>query len=254
MAMQGQKVNPMAPDHCPDDDEPSQIPPWVPQSALPSPMQDSHIQPTFTHSQAGQSFGFRFPSQATTSTGSTQSIGSQSSSFLSSHSSSVFSPPVLCGGSMAPTSHAMSECRSNNGYGTAAMNGLPPRQSSHLCMLAAAANHSSDAPPQNSHVRLPSDQPSVPLTQVLHSTCDDKSHSPPPHPVGLHQTQTFAQLPSTISKPHTMFATDYDGIDQDEDNGQPFDERSQNSADEITGSAVEVTQGKDQGQTTTQRL
>lgn len=112
------------------------------------------------------------------------------------------------------------------------------RWSSHLRMLAAAANHSSDAPPRNSHVRLPSDQPSVPFTQVLHSTCDDNSHSPPPRPVGLCRTQTFAQLPSTISKPHTMFATDYDGIDQDEDNGQPFDERSQNSADEITGSAV----------------
>ena len=220
------------------DNEPSQIPPWALQSALPSPMQGSRIQPTFTLSQASQSFGFRFPSQATTLTGGTQSIGSQSSSFPSSHSSLVFSPPVSCGGSTALTSHTTSECRSNNGYGTADMDGLPPRQSSHLHMLAAAANHSSHAPPWNSRVCLPSDQPSAPFTQVPHSTRDNNSHSPPPHPVGLRWTQTFTQLPSTISKPHTMFTTDYDGIDQDEDNGQPFDERSQNSANEITGLAV----------------
>ncbi|KIM51906.1 hypothetical protein SCLCIDRAFT_33079 [Scleroderma citrinum Foug A] len=77
----------------------------------------------------------------------------------------------------------------------------------------------------------------MPLIQVPCSTHDNNFPSPPPHPVGLHQTQTFSQLPSSISEPHTMFITN-DGIDQDEDNSQSFDEGSQNSPNGITGSTL----------------
>ena len=115
VATQGQAVNPMAPDYSHDDQE-SQIPPWWPSPE--SRVQDVPARPSFTHSQLGQPFGFKVPSQTTVSSRGGQSTNSHSSSRLSSHSLSVFSAPVSRGASSAPTSCVSSTCGSNSVFGT----------------------------------------------------------------------------------------------------------------------------------------
>lgn len=60
VATQGQGVNPMAPSHCPDDEEEaSQMP-----LRMLSSMALTQVQPSFMVSQFSQQFGFKPPSQA----------------------------------------------------------------------------------------------------------------------------------------------------------------------------------------------
>lgn len=111
IAMQDKLVNPMAPGY-PDDKQKSQISPWVAASIPPFKEQSLEVWPSFTHSQPGQPFSFKLPSQA--STGGTQSTGLYNS-FSSSGHLSIFSAPVSWGSSLA-SFHPMSECRSNSIY------------------------------------------------------------------------------------------------------------------------------------------
>ena len=67
VATQEQGVNPMAPSYEPpqedeDEDEESQVPPWV-VSSVPA----TQAKPSFIHGQPGDQFGFRLPKQAVAS-------------------------------------------------------------------------------------------------------------------------------------------------------------------------------------------
>ncbi|KAF8842572.1 hypothetical protein BDN67DRAFT_1009611 [Paxillus ammoniavirescens] len=197
----GQVVNPMAPSHCSDDEEPS-----------------------FMVSQSGQQFGFKLPSQSNTAQFTRHSTQADMGSILqdhaalarcmpssegyqsllSSHGSLVFSAALSHGGSTAPTSapvsRAPSECGSNGDYGI---------QHDDL----TAANQSSEVPVRNSHVHHSSgpitNLSSTPLVQDQHPS-DEHPHSPLPWPAGLCQTQSFRQLPSFLPSSHSMFATNVD--------------------------------------------
>ncbi|KAI5994538.1 hypothetical protein EDC04DRAFT_2910537 [Pisolithus marmoratus] len=87
MATQDEPVNPMAPDY-PEDEQESQILPWVVESILPFAEQSPEVQPLFKHSQPGQPFSFKLPSQA--STGSTQSTRLSNSDSSSAKSHTIF--------------------------------------------------------------------------------------------------------------------------------------------------------------------
>jgi len=174
----------MAPSYS-DDDQESQILPWAGQSTMPSQEQDLEVQPSFMHFKPGQPFGFRLPSQTTTtSTGGTQSIRSYNSSLWSSSNPSIFSAPISRGSSAA-SSCSMSECRSNSAYqkqGDWEGSQLaPPKWLSQLCMFAMAKNHTSDAPQRNSHIHTPSSHLS---SGTQDPVCDDDPPSPPPMTCG----------------------------------------------------------------------
>ncbi|KAI6039189.1 hypothetical protein EDC04DRAFT_3141040 [Pisolithus marmoratus] len=192
MATQDEPVNPMAPDY-PEDEQESQIPPWVVESILPFAEQSPEVQPLFKHSQPGQPFGFKLPSQA--STGSTQSTRS-SNSDLPSGNLSIFSAPISRGSSVA-SSHPVSECGSNSAYQQRDVWGgsqlALPKWLSQLHMLAMAEDRQ-------------------------HPVHDNDPPSPPPRPPGLRRTQLFSWLPSTIAKSHTIFAKNTEGrLGSDED-------------------------------------
>lgn len=224
MATQGQQVNPMSPsyddyDQTPYDDhnqaeasddnydQESQIPPWA-QSSLESQV---HPQPLVKYSRPGDKFGFRVPS----------ANGTQSTtSLLSSRSLSTSSVARSHGGSTAPTSHPPSECGSYGAYGGQGNMGssqlAPARRSSQLLSFAAA-RQPAEVPQRSSRVRPFSDDPvSGNSIQDQPLSRENDSPSPPPRPVGLRRTCSFAQLPSTVPPSHTMFATDAEhGIDPD---------------------------------------
>ena len=214
--MQSQPLNPMTPSYPFDDEEQeSQIPPWALQSKVTeeSKLWVHQPWPSFKPSLPGENFGFKVPS-----TYGTQSINSYSSSVPSSRSPSIFSPPTSHTGSTTSTSYMPSECRSNNGTqdNLEGSQLAPPRQTSQLCMLAAA-NLLVDPPPCKSCMAHPSSQPLFGTFEDQAPACDDL-YSPPLWPVGLCQTHTFSQLPSTICASHMMFATD-DGFGVDADVG-----------------------------------
>ncbi|KAI6040682.1 hypothetical protein EDC04DRAFT_2893864 [Pisolithus marmoratus] len=218
MAMQDEPVNPMAPDY-PEDEQESQIPPWVVKLILPFAEQSPEVWPLFKHSQPGQPFSFKLPSQA--STGSTQSTRS-SNSDLSSGNLSIFLAPISQGSSVV-SSHPVSECRSNSAYQQQDIWGgsqlALPKQLSQLHMLAMAEDHTLDTSQCNSHVHTHSSRSfsGTPI-QGQHPVHDNDPPSPPPRPLGLCRTQSFSQLPSTIAKSHTIFTENTEGrLDSDED-------------------------------------
>lgn len=189
-AMQGQPLNPMAPSDLSDDEEQeSQIPLWALQSRATEELQFPVHQPrpSFKPSVPGDNFGFKLPS-----THGTQSINSNSLSVPSSHSPSIYSPPMSHTGSTAPTSYVPSECRSNSTYIThnkmEDFQPAPPRRTSQLRTLAAASPLT-DPPPCKSCVEHSFSQPSFSTFQDQAPACDD---SPPPQHVGLRRTQTFS--------------------------------------------------------------
>ncbi|KAI5986738.1 hypothetical protein EDC04DRAFT_2614983 [Pisolithus marmoratus] len=133
----GQVVNPMAPGYSNDDNE-SQILPWALKSTA-----DCQSQPMFTLSQPGQLFGFRIPSQSmANSTSRMHSIKSHSSS-LSSHRSSNVGPIV-------PVEHIVMwkipSLLLKDGY--------------HNSTCLQQVMYTADAPPCNSCIHAPYDQPS----------------------------------------------------------------------------------------------
>ncbi|KAI6104981.1 hypothetical protein EDD16DRAFT_1714339 [Pisolithus croceorrhizus] len=104
-AMQDELVNPMAPGYAEDEQE-SQILPWAVELIPPLAEQSPEVQPSFKHSQPGQPFSFKLPSQA--STGGMQSTRSYNS-HPSSGNPSIFLAPVSQGSSMkSETSHHIS--------------------------------------------------------------------------------------------------------------------------------------------------
>lgn len=228
--MQDKPVNPMAPGY-PDNKQESQILPWAAESIPSFEKQSLEVWPSFTCSQPGQPFGFKLPSQA--STGGMQSTGSYNSLSSSGHPL-IFSPPISRGSSSA-SSRPMSKCGSNSTYQQDDWDGsqsAPPKQLSQLHMLAMAKNHTLNAPQCNSHVSTHSSQSlSGTPVQGQHPVRDDDPPSPPPQPLGLHQTQSFSQLPSTIAKSHTMFAQNTEGEVGPDEDGLVIDEVSPSEDD-----------------------
>ena len=136
------------------------------------------------------------------------SIVLSQSSLPSSCSSSVFPFSNSGTGSTAPTSHAPSECEE---YGVQ-YDSLDPSNVSLILRSAQLRRHTtavakSPGPPaQNSRVHHssgPSSRPSTPLAQDWEF---DEDHSLPSHPVQLHRTDTFDQLPSSLPRSHSIMA------------------------------------------------
>ena len=114
-----------------------------------------------------------------------------------------------------------------------------PKQLLQLHMLAVAEKHPPDAPQCNSHIHTHSSQlfSGTPI-QGQHPLHDDDPPSPPPQPLGLHQTQSFSRLPSTITKSHTIFARHTeDRVDPDED-GLVIDEVSPSEDDHFAEAII----------------
>ncbi|KAI5990603.1 hypothetical protein EDD15DRAFT_2369664 [Pisolithus albus] len=218
IATQDEPVNPMAPGYAEDEQE-SQIPPWAVESTPPFAEQTPEVQPSFKHSQPGQPFGFKLPSQA--STGGTQSTRSYNSR-SSSGNPSMFSAPVSQGSSVV-SSCPVSECGTDSACQRrddwdGSQPALPKRLS-QLCMLAMAEDHTLDVPQRNSRVHTHSSLSfSGTPVQGQHPVHDNGSPSPPPRLPGLCRTQSFSQLPSTIAKSHTIFTENTGGgLDPGED-------------------------------------
>ncbi|KIM57735.1 hypothetical protein SCLCIDRAFT_28588 [Scleroderma citrinum Foug A] len=172
MAIQGKQVNPMAPSYNNYNQE-SQILPWAPQS-------DSESQSTISHD----------------------------SSLPSSCSLSTFSVTRFHRGSTVPTSHAPSKCGSNGMYGSQgdmeSSQPAPVRWSLQLHALAMA-RQPTDAPQHSSRIQPSSGDPVTGNSAQDQSPSHDND-SPPPQPVRLCQTRSFAQLLSTMpSGYHMMF-------------------------------------------------
>lgn len=206
-----------------DGEQESQIPPWAVESTTPFQEQNLEARPSFTHSQPGQPFGFKLPSQATdTTTRGAQSTRSSNSFLSSSSNPSIFSAPVSRGSSAA-SSRPVSECGSNGAYQKRddwdGSQPAPPKRLSQLRMLATAQNSTSDVPQRNSRVYTHSSQSfSGTPVQGQHPARDNDPPSPPSRPPVLRRTQSFSRLPSTIAKSHTIFAGNTeDGGDPGED-------------------------------------
>ena len=205
----------MAPSYSDDEVQESQIPPWAE-----SRVQDLEVRPSFTNSQPGQPFGFKLPSQATTTSAGARSV--TSSSLLSSSNPSIFSAPISRGSSVA-SSHPVSECGSNGAYqkrdGRDGSQSALPKRLSQLRMLATVENHTSDVPQRNSRVHTHASQSfSGTTVQGQLPVCDDDPPSPPPRPVGLRRTQSFSRLPLATAESHTMFVRNTEsGVDPGED-------------------------------------
>ena len=173
----------MALSYSDDEVQESQIPPWAE-----SQVQDLEVQPSFTNSQPDQPFGFKLPSQATTTSAGARSVTS-SSSLLSSSNLSIFSAPISQGSSVA-SSHPVSECGSNSAYqkwdGWDGFQSALPKRLSQLRMLAMVENHTSDVPQRNSCIHAHASQSfSGTTVQGQLPVCGDDPPSPPPRPVGL---------------------------------------------------------------------
>ncbi|KAN0088661.1 hypothetical protein V8E55_005718 [Tylopilus felleus] len=191
----GQGVNPMAPSHCPDDEEEaSQMP-----LRMLSSMALTQVQPSFMVSQSSQQFRFKPPSQASMRSVPQDhavlarympSVKEQRSSCSSSPGFSVFSVAVLHGGStapnLAPISHASSECGSNDNYRT----------------QCDDTNAYQLAPVHKSRVHYPLALSKLSSTPGQHPE-DEFPDSLPPQ-------LSFHQLPSSLPNSYTIFATNVD--------------------------------------------